>query len=102
MVVTSAENDAGGRSLQIIPERVDSLAGEIGAATAQFGNALRGVDDEVRNLLGTGWQGTPGSQFHDAFVEWHNGASKVVSGMTELVEALRTAAQSFHNADQPR
>src|SRR5581483_4797692 len=50
MVVASAVNDTGGRSLQIVPERVDSLAGEIGTATAQFGNALRGVDDEVRNL----------------------------------------------------
>ncbi|PJE01324.1 WXG100 family type VII secretion target [Mycobacterium sp.] len=88
--------------LQITPTQIAFVADQVGEATAEFANRLRDVDGEVTTLLGSGWRGTPGSQFHDAFVEWHAGASKVVDGMTELVAALRTAAQNFNNADQPR
>lgn len=102
-VCTSANSSAEEQELLLItPDRIRLMADQIGEGTAEFGKGLRHVDDEVLHLLGAGWRGTPGSQFHDAFAEWHEGASKVVDGMIELVEALRTAAQNFRDADQPR
>lgn len=97
-----ADNGDAGELLRITPTQVAFVADQIGEATAEFASGLRHVDGEVTTLLGSGWRGTPGGQFHDAFVAWHKGALKVVDGMTELVAALRTAAQNFDNTDQPR
>jgi WXG100 family type VII secretion target len=102
MVAGTRSGAADGSGVQISPDRVASLSDQIGTATAEFGTGLRRVDDDVRNLLGAGWKGTPGSQFHDAFVEWHEGAAKVVAGMTELVAALHAVATNLRSADAPR
>lgn len=100
--MVAEENGGASNVLQVTPEAVNATAGQISEATSEFGQQLRQVDDEVRHLLGKGWQATPASQFHDAFVEWHQGASDVVGGMTQLVAALQDAARNFHHADQPR
>lgn len=96
------EIGAAGNVLEVTPETVNATAGQIGEAVSEFGQRLRLVDDEIRHLLGKGWQATPASQFHDAFVEWHQGASDVIGGMTQLVAALQDAARNFHLTDQPR
>lgn len=84
---------------RVAPGRVDGLADQIASATSDFGQSLQNVDDQVRNLLGSGWRAEPGSQFRDAFVDWHKGAGQVVEGMTQIVAALHDAAARFRIAD---
>lgn len=93
-----AGEDSTQRVLRVEPDKMDALAGQIGSATSEFGEGLRSVDDAVRSLLGTGWRGDPGSQFHDAFIEWHKGAGDVVTGMSQMVEILHSAASDFREA----
>lgn len=88
--------------LQVDPTRVDGVADQIAAATADFGDALQKVDDEVRNLLGAGWRGDPGTQFHDAFADWHDGAAKVTQGMHLMTAELRDVAANFRAQDGQR
>lgn len=85
--------------LRVTPTRVTNVANEIAEATSDFHAQLRHVDDQVRNLLGSGWKGDPGSQFHDAFVEWHEGAGHVSEGMTKMASTLRDVATSFRVGD---
>ncbi|MEU9806601.1 WXG100 family type VII secretion target [Mycobacterium sp. NPDC050853] len=88
-----------GESLQITPERVLKLAEDIASSTSDFATALTQLDDQVRRLLGAGWKGDPGSQFHDAFADWHQGTSDVTEGMNSMVSALQGAATAFRVAD---
>jgi WXG100 family type VII secretion target len=85
--------------LNVDPTRVDRVAGQIASSTADFAEGLQQVDDQVRNLVGTGWKGDPGSQFHDAFADWHDGAAQVVEGMQRMTAELRDVAASFRVQD---
>ncbi len=60
--------------LDVNPDQVDRVAEQIASSTEQFRQELQQVDDQVRGLLGAGWRGDPGSQFHDAFAEWAPGS----------------------------
>jgi WXG100 family type VII secretion target len=90
------------QDFEMDPARVDTVADQIESATSDFGQDLQNVDDQVRNLLGSGWKAEPGSQFHDAFADWHKGAAQVVEGMTQMVTTLHDAAASFRVADGQR
>ncbi|AYM43532.1 WXG100 family type VII secretion target [Mycobacteroides chelonae] len=89
---------SSGEVLQLTPERVYALANQITSATEGFKAQLSQVDEEVRTLLGAGWKGDPGSQFHDAFADWHKGSSDVVDGMTLLASKVYETAASLHRA----
>jgi WXG100 family type VII secretion target len=90
------------QDFEMDPARVDTLADQIASATSDFGQDLQNVDDQVRNLLGSGWKAEPGSQFHDAFVDGHKGAGQVVEGMAQMVTTLHDAAASLRIADGQR
>ena len=76
-----------------------SAAADLRGVVERMRSGLAGVDDELSELLGSGWVGAAGSSFGGVWQEWHEGASQVVSGLTMMAGLLETAARQYAGTD---
>lgn len=86
--------------LQVSPEVLTHVSAEFGAVAQELRAGLGSVDDEVSNLLGGAWTGKASSSYDMVWREWHEGASKVLEGLTAMSTLLAVAATRYSQTDQ--
>lgn len=76
-----------------------SVAGDLRSVADGMQTGLGGLDQHVSGLLGSGWVGEAGSAFSGVWEPWHEGASKVVHGLSAMADLLDEAAQHYTTTD---
>ncbi|ODR04106.1 WXG100 family type VII secretion target [Mycobacterium shimoidei] len=86
--------------LQVTPEALTHASGEFDAVAQELRAGLGSIDDEVGSLLGGAWRGEASSAFEAVWREWHEGASKVLQGLTVMSTLLADAASRYSQTDR--
>jgi WXG100 family type VII secretion target len=69
-----------------------------GAAEHLLGR-LKSLDGNVTSML-SGWQGTSGGSYGDAWKLWHRGADEVEQALAIMAELLGQAGKAFASREQ--
>lgn len=85
--------------LQVTPEHVASVAGDLRAVVEETRTGMSSLDGQLSRLLGAGWTGQAGSAFGDVWQRWHEGAAELVKGLDTMAGLLEQAAESYSEAD---
>lgn len=85
--------------LQVTPEHVASVAGELRAVVEETRSGLSTLDGQLSRLLGSGWTGQAGSAFGGVWQRWHEGADELVKGLDAMAGLLEQAAEGYTGAD---
>jgi WXG100 family type VII secretion target len=86
--------------LRVSAEVLVHASGEFGAVAQELRAGLGSIDDEVGTLLGGSWTGEASSSYGAVWREWHEGASKVLQGLTAMSALLADAASRYSQSDQ--
>lgn len=86
--------------LRVTPEQLTHASAEFGAVAQELRAGLGSIDDEVGKLLGSSWTGEASSSYGAVWREWHEGASKVLQGLTTMSALLADAASRYAQTDQ--
>ncbi len=87
-------------NLRVTPEVLEHVSAEFDVAAQQLRDGLGSLDTEVGQMLGTSWTGAASTAYDAVWREWHEGASKVLQGLTGMSELLRSAAQRYAASDE--
>jgi WXG100 family type VII secretion target len=85
--------------LGVTPSELVGVAAELESAVQGLRSGLGSLDGEVSGLLGSGWSGEAAAAYSGVWQEWHEGASQVVQGLTEMSGLLREAASRYSGTD---
>ena len=85
--------------LQVTPEHVASVAGDLRAVVEETRTGLSSLDSRLTDLLGAGWTGQAGSAFGDVWQRWHEGADELVKGLDAMSGLLDQAAGGYGRTD---
>lgn len=96
MVVRSEVNVV----LRVSPAVLTHVAEEFGAVAQGLRAGLGSIDDEIGSPLGGAWTGKASSSYDVVWREWHEGASKVLQGLTAMSTLLTVAANRYSQTDQ--
>jgi len=86
--------------MRVTPEILEHVSAEFDAVAQQLRDGLGSLDTEVGQMLGTSWTGAASTAYDGVWREWHEGASKVLQGLTGMSGLLRSAAQRYAEADE--
>lgn len=81
-------------------EQLTHASAEFGAVAQELRAGLGSIDDEVGKLLGGSWTGEASSSYNAVWREWHEGATKVLQGLTTMSALLADAASRYSQTDQ--
>jgi WXG100 family type VII secretion target len=85
--------------LQVTTASLTAVAGELETVADGLRTGLGSLDGEVSGLLGSGWSGEAASAYDGAWREWHEGAQRVVEGLTKMSALLQDAVEGYEAAD---
>jgi WXG100 family type VII secretion target len=85
--------------LQVTPEHVASVAGDLRTVVEETRTGLSSLDSRLTDLLGAGWTGQAGSAFGDVWQRWHEGADRLVKGLDAMSGLLDQAAGGYGKTD---
>lgn len=89
-----------GQSVEVVVSGLTSAASRLADAGQRLQDGLSGVDLEVGQLLGSGWQGGAASAFGTEWEKWHSGAGQVVRGLQTMSDLLRIAGREYAKTDE--
>jgi WXG100 family type VII secretion target len=86
--------------LRVNPEVLGRTSEAFRSVAQELGAGLGSLDAEVSDPLGGSWTGHASSAYDAAWREWHEGASKVLQGLTTLSALLDEAAGHYSRVDE--
>lgn len=88
-------------NVNVTYEQMDSAAGKLESGQTEIEGQLSALKAQVDQLVNDGYVTDSSSKaFSQSYEEFNNGARQVIEGLTGMAKYLRTAAQTFQDADQ--
>ena len=84
---------------KVDPERLSMAARNIDGSLSVVENALRSLDDSLRNTLHSTWSGPASTQFFSQYTVDAQSFAALVSALRVFNEKLQQAAGTFDKAD---
>lgn len=89
-----------GQRVEVVVAELHSASAELAGAAQRLQDGLSGVNDEITELLGSGWKGDAASAYAPVWQQWNDGARKVVEGLTRMSELLDIAGREYAKTDE--
>jgi ESAT-6 family protein len=89
-----------GQSVEVVVSELHLAAARLDDAAQRLRDGLASVDDETKQLLGSGWKGGAASAYGPAWDQWHDGAEQVVTGLQRMSELLTIAGKEYAKTDE--
>jgi WXG100 family type VII secretion target len=90
----------GEDSIRVTPETLMAVSSEFSNAANELRSEFAAVNRDVDELLGYAWKGGAATEFSSVWQEWNAGSNKVQTGLTDMVELLKSAAAGYRKIDQ--
>ncbi|WP_051574650.1 WXG100 family type VII secretion target [Mycobacterium sp. URHB0044] len=89
-----------GQSVEVVVSELHLAAARLDDAAGRLRDGLASVDDETKQLLGSGWKGGAASAYGPVWDQWHSGAEQVVTGLQRMSELLTIAGKEYARTDE--
>jgi WXG100 family type VII secretion target len=89
-----------GQPVEVVVTELHSASAELAGAAQRLQDGLSGVNDEITELLGSGWKGDAASAYAPVWQQWNDGARKVVEGLARMSELLDIAGREYARTDE--
>lgn len=87
-------------NVNVTYEQMDSAAGKLESGQTEIEGQLSALKAQVDQLVNDGYVTDSSSKaFSQSYEEFNTGAKQVIEGLTGMAKYLRTAAQTFEEAD---
>lgn len=85
--------------LHVSTSELVAVSGELDTLAQALRSGLGTLDADIADVLGPGWSGDAATAYGEVWRDWHEGASRVIEGLTRMSTLLEDAAERYSATD---